>query len=77
MNNAPFTPVTTNRTPFRNGSELEVGNYYRLIATGSGEIVDSEGYMQATDQLDRKNNRLMVGPGGACAYATPTSIWTV
>lgn len=76
---APQASVNpSSRTAYKAGRDLQPGNYVRLIADGGGNVVDGETYLLATDQVDRKGNRLLVNTGtGVGVYATPSSIWTV
>ena len=60
-----------------NGSDLQQGRTYRCISMGDGTIVNNGEVYLATDQQDRKENRLVVNTAsGAAAYATPTSVWS-
>ena len=62
---------------FVNGANLHTGRSYRCIATGEGVIVNNGDRYMATDQFDKKGNRLMVNTAnGATAYASATSVWS-
>lgn len=67
----------SSRTSFTAGRDLKPGQYVRCIASGDGEVIDAEGYLLATDQVNKKGQRLMVETStGVGIYATPTSIWS-
>lgn len=74
---SPVTSTASSRSQFTAGRDLQVGGCYRCIATGTGEVVDSDRYVLTTDVVDKKGNRQMVDQSTGCVlFATPASIWT-
>lgn len=74
-----MNPATTSRrrSPYLNGADLQVGRFYRLISGGDGAIYDSETFLLATDQTDKRGNRLVVNTAdGSTVYASATSVWS-
>ena len=68
---------TVSRTSFTAGRDLQTGHCYRCIATGGGEVVDSDTYLLTTDVVDKNGNRQMVNTSSGCVlFATPSSIWS-
>lgn len=60
-----------------NGSNLQAGRRYRLIASGTGVIVNNNTVYLASDVVDKKDNRTLVDVGsGTSVAASPTSIWS-
>lgn len=81
MNNA--SPVTAfdasarRSSCYYNGASLKPGVWVRLIASGTGEVVDGDVNLLVTDQVDKKGNRLLVNTtNGGTLWARPTSIWS-
>jgi hypothetical protein len=67
----------SNRPEYVAGRDLKVGQKYRVIANGKGEVLDSSTYLLATNMVDKKGNRQMVNvTTGEVFLATPGSIWT-
>ena len=73
-----MNPISsTIRTSFTAGRDLKPGELYRCIATGSGEVVDSDPCLLTTNVADKKGNRQMVNTAnGEVLFATPGSIWS-
>jgi hypothetical protein len=75
-NSTYATPISANMPAFKNGSELQQGDYVRLIAKGDGTVVNANKFLTVTDYKDRKGNPLLVDGSGATVFATPSSIWS-
>lgn len=78
---APTSGLPTtlpSRTAFTAGRDLEVGRYYRPIASGGGVVLDGEVFLLTTNVTDKKGNRQLVNTcNGEVSFATPSSIWSV
>jgi hypothetical protein len=75
--NGSLSAPPASRSSFTAGRDLQTGHLYRCIATGRGEVVDSDTYLLTTDVVDKKGNRQMVNTGEGCVlFATPASIWS-
>lgn len=76
LNSTYATTLTAAAVQFKNGAELQQGDFVRLIAKGDGTIVNSIKFLTVTDYKDRKGNPLLVDADGSTVFATPSSIWS-